>query len=63
MNGAAERETNITLYRRTFTPGQENVDHDPLVPKENIFLQPLHTKLGLIKQFVKAMDNTGEGFN
>lgn len=36
----------------------QNVAHDPLVPKENIYLPPLH-----IKQFVKAMDKTGDGFN
>ncbi|GBL85478.1 hypothetical protein AVEN_34649-1 [Araneus ventricosus] len=34
-----------------------------LVPKENIYLPPLYIKLGLIKQFVKAMDKTGDGFN
>ncbi|GBN85247.1 hypothetical protein AVEN_166061-1 [Araneus ventricosus] len=49
--------------RETFTPGQKNVAHDPLVPKENIYLPPLYIKLGLIKQFVKAMDKTGEGFH
>ncbi|GBL74607.1 hypothetical protein AVEN_235514-1 [Araneus ventricosus] len=49
--------------RETFTPGQKNVVHDPLVPKENIYLPPLYIKLGLIKQFVKAMDKTGDGFN
>ncbi|GBN31006.1 hypothetical protein AVEN_38582-1 [Araneus ventricosus] len=49
--------------RETFTPGQKNVVHDPLVQKENIYLPPLHIKLGLIKQFVKAMDKTGDGFN
>ncbi|GBN10989.1 hypothetical protein AVEN_13652-1 [Araneus ventricosus] len=49
--------------QETFTPGQKNIVHDPLVPKENIYLPPLHIKLGLIKQFVKAMDNTGDGFN
>ena len=29
---------------------------------ENIFLPPLHIKLGLIKNFVKGMDKTGHGF-
>ncbi|GBN32561.1 hypothetical protein AVEN_256007-1 [Araneus ventricosus] len=49
--------------RETFTPGLKNVVQDPLVPTENIYLPPLHIKLGLIKQIVKAMDKTGDGFN
>lgn len=48
--------------RHSFTPGEKNVVHDPLVPKENIYLPPLHIKLGLIKQFVKAMDKTSNAF-
>ncbi|GBM49112.1 hypothetical protein AVEN_69266-1 [Araneus ventricosus] len=48
--------------RGTSTPGQKNVVHDPLVPKENIYLPPLYIKLRLIKQFVKAMDKTGDEF-
>nr|CAH7753306.1 unnamed protein product [Callosobruchus chinensis] len=48
--------------RENFTPGQKNVANDPLVPKENIYLPPLHIKLGLIKQFVKAKDKTGDAF-
>ncbi|GBM22451.1 hypothetical protein AVEN_221514-1 [Araneus ventricosus] len=52
--------------RETFTPSQKNVVHDPLVPKsglENIYLPSLYIKFGLIKQFVKAMAKTGDGFN
>ena len=49
--------------RETFTPSQKNVVHDPLVSKETIILPPLHIKLRLINQFVKAMDRAGEGFN
>nr|CAH7733771.1 unnamed protein product [Callosobruchus chinensis] len=48
--------------RENFTSGQKNVANDPLVPKENIYLPPLHIKLGLIKQFLKAMDKTGDAF-
>ena len=36
--------------------------HVPLVNPKNIFLPPLHIKLGLIKNVVKAMDHLGEGF-
>ena len=34
----------------------------PLVNPKNIFLPPLHIKLGLIKSLVKAMDHLGEDF-
>jgi len=38
------------------------VAHEPLVDPAKIFLPPLHIKLGLMKNFVKAMDKEGEGF-
>ena len=40
----------------------ENVVNSPLVLLEEIFLPPLHTKPGLMKNFVKGMDITGHGF-
>ena len=42
-------------------PGEKNVN-PPLVLPENIFLPPLHIKLGLMKNFVKGKDKTGRGF-
>ena len=36
--------------------GQHNVTHDALVPRSKILMPPLHIKLGLIKQFTKALD-------
>ena len=33
-----------------------------MVSSANVFLPPLHIKLGLIKSFVKAMDQEGDGF-
>ena len=39
-----------------------NVKFKPLVDSQNVFLPPLHFKLGLMKNFVKAMDRNGEGF-
>ena len=33
-----------------------NVIREPLVSQEKVLLPPLHIKLGLIKQFVKALD-------
>ena len=34
----------------------------PLVPADRVFLPPLHIKLGLMKNFVKALPKNGEGF-
>lgn len=44
--------------RTEYTPGEFNVQSRPLVPRENIILPPLHIKLGLMTQFVKAVGNT-----
>ena len=48
--------------RRFFMPGIQNVKHDPLVDSEKIVMPPLHIKLGLVKQFVKAMNKEGNSF-
>jgi len=48
--------------RTSLTPGEENVVIPPLVLPENVFLLPLHIKLGLMKIFVKGVDKTGRGF-
>ena len=42
--------------------GDKNVIHDLLVPREKIIFPSLHIKLGLMKQFVKALDKTGQYF-
>ena len=49
--------------RQSLTPGEKNVQHPPLIQSNKILLPPLHIKLGLIKNFVKAMDKTKAGFN
>jgi hypothetical protein len=36
--------------------------NNSLVNPEKVFLPPLHIKLGLMKNFVKAMDKNGAGF-
>lgn len=46
--------------RSEFVVGQKNVKWEPLVEQEKILLPPLHIKLGLIKQFVKALDPTSD---
>lgn len=48
--------------RKAFTPGTENVFYPPLVQKENIIIPPLHIKLGLMKNFVKALNREGQAF-
>ena len=43
-------------------PGTLNVTRQPLVDRNKDLLPPLHIKLGLIKQFVKALDHGGKTF-
>ena len=48
--------------REVFIQGEKNIKNIPLVIREKILLPPLHIKLGLMKQFVKALDKEGECF-
>lgn len=48
--------------RDSFVPGKYNVKFEALVDPKLVILPPLHIKLGLIKQFVKALDKDGECF-
>ena len=48
--------------REALQPGLKNVQHVPLVDRSKVLLPPLHIKLGLMKNFVKAMDKTGPAF-
>ncbi|GBO24794.1 hypothetical protein AVEN_270320-1, partial [Araneus ventricosus] len=48
--------------RQFLIPGVKNEKNEPLSASENILLPPLHIKLGLMKNFVKAMDCGGSGF-
>ena len=48
--------------RNTIKPREKNIVNNPLVDRKNIILPPLHIKLGLIKQFVKALDCSGDLF-
>ena len=42
--------------------GEKCVRNEPLVGKDKISLPPLHIKMGLIKQPIKANDKHGKGF-
>ncbi|GBM87312.1 hypothetical protein AVEN_169948-1 [Araneus ventricosus] len=48
--------------RQFLTPVVKNVEKETLVALEKILLPSLHIKLGLMKNFVKAMDCGGSGF-
>ena len=46
--------------RQSFQPGTHYVLCEPLIESNKILLIALHVKLGLMKNFVKTMDKTGE---
>ena len=48
--------------RNTHKAGMPNVIYDPIVRRDKIIFPPLHIKLGLMKQFVKALRLDGECF-
>lgn len=48
--------------RISLSPGTKNVIKDPLVNPKNVLLPPLHIKLGIMKQFVKALNKENECF-
>lgn len=41
----------------------KNIIHDPLVPTNKILLPPLHIKLGIVKNFIKAVVKREQVFN
>ncbi|UYV60522.1 hypothetical protein LAZ67_1001408 [Cordylochernes scorpioides] len=56
--------TQLDTVPRVYTarPRYKNIANLPLIDSENIYLPPLHIKLGLMKNFVKAMDRNASGF-
>lgn len=49
--------------REQLVPGARNIINEPLVDREKILIPPLHMKLGLMKQFTRALDKDGRCFN
>ena len=49
--------------REDLALGDKNIINESLVNRDRIILPPLHIKLGLMKQFVKALDIDGDCFN
>ena len=41
--------------RSTFVPGEHSLKENPLVDMNKVLLPPLHIKLGLMKNFMKAL--------
>ena len=48
--------------RTGYITGQHSVKSEPLVSAQKVLLPPLHIKLGLMKNFVKALDKEGKAF-
>ena len=48
--------------RESLTPIYRNILHPALVDRSNVILPPLHIKLGLMKQFVKALNKENACF-
>ena len=48
--------------RIEFTVGKNNVKWSPLVDSKKVLLPPLYIKLGLINQFVNALDKDAAAF-
>jgi len=48
--------------RNTLQPGIKNIERESLIDPKKVILPPLHIKLGLMKQFVKALPKEGPCF-
>ena len=57
-----EHYTKKEWQSRELKVGEKNVINEALVPRDKIIFPPLHIKLGLMKQFVKALDKEGDYF-
>ena len=49
-------------FRSTFVPGEHSLKENPLVDMSKRLLPPLHIKLGLMKNFVKALHKNDAAF-
>ena len=62
------RDTKAHYHRRDwpqrtdFSVGRNNVKWEPLVDPQKVLMPPLHIKLGLMKQFVTALDKESAAF-
>ena len=58
----AQYQKQVRPKREEFVVGEKNVKNIPLINPKKVLLPPLHIELGLIKQFVKALDKDGAAF-
>ena len=58
----AHYQKQVWPKREEFVVGEKNVKNISLINPKKVLLPPLHIKLGLIKQFVKALDKDGAAF-
>ena len=49
-------------FRSIFVPGEHSLKENPLVDMNKVILPPFHIKLGLMKNFVKALHKNGAAF-
>lgn len=60
VNERVEQKTNLTKLwignGKKSVRGEKCIRNQPLVDKDHILLPPLHIKLGLMKNFIKAMN-------
>ena len=49
-------------WKSEFTVGDKNVNFKPLIEQSKVLMPPLHIKLGLIKQFVGALQKELDAF-
>jgi hypothetical protein len=55
-------DTVLWPKREQLKSGSKNVSNVSLVDRENILLPPLHIKLGMMKEFAKALDRNSPCF-
>ena len=51
-----------SLAQKELTQGMHNVNRESFVSREKVSLPPLHIKLDLVQQFVKALNFEAEAF-
>lgn len=59
---ARDKYYNVKVWpaRQTLEPGKMNISQKPLVDPQKIFLPGLHIKLGIVKNYIKAINRNGE---
>lgn len=56
------KKNHVWPNRITFKVGVNSIDHLPLIEPTNVLLPPLHIKLGIFRNFVRALNKDSEAF-